>query len=99
MAVPHSRPPVDDEIKAAVLAAIDSRQYILGPECLAFEREFAAYLGVRHAVLTNSGTAALWLLLKAFGVKPSDEVLGPAHTAFPTTEASGFPGAGPGFRR
>ena len=45
MSVPLSRPPVDDEIKAAVLAAIDSRQYILGPECKAFEQEFARYLG------------------------------------------------------
>src|SRR5215470_14426750 len=97
MPVPLSRPPVDDEIKAAVLAAIDSRQYILGPECLAFEREFGAYLGVRHAVLTNSGTAALWLLLRAFGVKPSDEVLVPAHTAFPTIEAICFAGAVPVF--
>ena len=41
MSVPLSRPPVDDEIKAAVLAAIDSRQYILGPESKAFEQEFA----------------------------------------------------------
>ncbi len=45
MPIPLSRPPVDDEIKAAVLAAIDSRQYILGPECRAFEAEFAAYNG------------------------------------------------------
>jgi dTDP-4-amino-4,6-dideoxygalactose transaminase len=97
MPVPLSRPPVDDEVKAAVLAAIDSRQYILGPECQAFEREFAAYVGTKHAVLTNSGTAALWLLLKAFGVKPSDEVLVPAHTAFPTIEAICFAGAVPVF--
>ena len=70
MPVPLSRPPVDDEIKAAVLAAIDSRRYILGPESRAFEQEFARYTGVRHAVLTSSGTAALWMALKACGVKP-----------------------------
>src|SRR6266700_2109498 len=58
MSVPLSRPPVDDEIKAAVLAAIDSRQYILGPECRAFEQEFARYIGVKHAALTSSATAA-----------------------------------------
>ena len=39
--IPLSRPPVDDEIKQAVLAAIDSRQYILGPECRSFEAELA----------------------------------------------------------
>ena len=97
MPVPLSRPPIDDEIKAAVLAAIDSRQYILGPECRAFESEFARYNGARHAVLTSSATAALWLAMKALGVKPGDEVLVPSHTAFPTIEAVCFAGASPVF--
>jgi len=97
MSVPLSRPPVDDEIKAAVVAAIDSRQYILGPECQAFEQELARYLGTRHAVLTSSATAAIWMALKAFGVKPDDEVLAPSHTAFPTIEAICFAGARPVF--
>jgi dTDP-4-amino-4,6-dideoxygalactose transaminase len=97
MSIPLSRPPVDDEIKAAVLAAIDSRQYILGPECRAFEQEFARYIGTAHAVLTSSATAALWMALKAFGVKSSDEVLVPSHTAFPTIEAICFAGAQPVF--
>jgi dTDP-4-amino-4,6-dideoxygalactose transaminase len=97
MPVPLSRPPVDDEIKAAVLAAIDSRQYILGPECRAFEQEFARYIGSRHAVLTSSATAALWMALEAFNVAPGDEVLVPSHTAFPTIEAICFAGAVPVF--
>ena len=80
--IPLSRPPVDDELKRAVLAAIDSRQYILGPECRALEAELAHDTGVKHAVLTSSGTAALWLTLRALGVKASDEILVPAHTAF-----------------
>jgi dTDP-4-amino-4,6-dideoxygalactose transaminase len=88
---------VDDEIKQAVLAAIDSRQYILGPECGALEGELARASGVRHAVLTSSGTAALWLSLRALGVKPGDEVLVPAHTAFATVEALCFAGATPVF--
>ena len=85
--IPLSRPPVDDEIKQAVLAAIESRQYVLGPQCRALESELARATGVAHAVLTSSGTAALWLSLRALGVKPGDEVLVPAHTAFPTVEA------------
>ncbi len=97
MPVPLSRPPVDDEIKAAVLAAIDSRQYILGPECRAFEQEFARYVSRKHAVLTSSATAALWMVLRAFGVKADDEVLVPSHTAFPTVEAICFAGAVPVF--
>jgi dTDP-4-amino-4,6-dideoxygalactose transaminase len=97
MSVPLSRPPVDDEIKAAVLAAIDSRQYILGPECRAFEQEFARYQSAKHAVLASSATAAIWMTLKAFGVKSDDEVLVPSHTAFPTVEAVCFAGARPVF--
>jgi dTDP-4-amino-4,6-dideoxygalactose transaminase len=85
--VPLSRPPVDDEIKRAVLAAIDSRQYILGPQCRQLEAELASTTGVKHAVLTSSATAALWLALRALGVKAGDEVLVPSHTAFPTVEA------------
>lgn len=85
--VPLSRPPVDDEIKRAVLAAIDSRQYILGPQCRQLEAELAATTGVKHAVLTSSATAALWLTLRALGVKAGEEVLVPSHTAFPTVEA------------
>ena len=97
MPIPLARPPVDDEIKAAVLAAIDSRHYILGPECTAFEQEFARYIGTRHAVLTSSATAAIWMALKAFGVKDGDEVLVPSHTAFPTVEAVCFAGCVPIF--
>jgi len=85
--IPLSRPPVDDEIKQAVLAAIDSRQYVLGPQCRQLEAELAAATGVKHAVLTSSATAALWLTLRALGVKAGDEILVPSHTAFPTVEA------------
>jgi dTDP-4-amino-4,6-dideoxygalactose transaminase len=85
--VPLSRPPVDDEIKQAVLAAIESRQYVLGPQCRQLEAELAAATSVKHAVLTSSATAALWLSLRALGVKAGDEVLVPSHTAFPTVEA------------
>ena len=95
--IPLSRPPVDDEIKQAVLAAIDSRQYILGPQCRAFEAELAAYVGVRHCVLSNSATAGLWLTLRALGVKAGDEILVPSHTAFPTIEAICFAEATPVF--
>jgi dTDP-3-amino-3,4,6-trideoxy-alpha-D-glucose transaminase len=96
-AIPLSRPLVDDEIKQAVLAAIDSRQYILGPECRAFEAELARYVGVRHCVLSNSATAGLWLTLRALGVKAGDEILVPSHTAFPTIEAICFAEATPVF--
>ena len=97
MPIPLSRPPVDDEVKKAVIAAVESGQYILGPQCKEFEKEFAAYNGAKHAVLTTSATAALWMLIKAFGAKEGDEILVPAHTAFPTVEAICFAGVTPVF--
>ena len=41
----------------------------------AFEREFAAYCGAKHAIAVNSGTSALHLALLAAGVGPGDEVI------------------------
>ena len=84
-------------MKKAVLAAIDGRHYILGPECRAFETELAQATGTRHAILTSSATAALWMTMRALGVKAGDEVLAPSHTAFPTVEAICFAGATPVF--
>ncbi len=95
--VPLSRPPVDDEMKKAVLAAIDGRRYILGPECREFEADLARASGTTHAVLTSSATAALWMIFRALGVRAGDEVLAPSHTAFPTIEAICFAGATPVF--
>lgn len=49
------------------------------PEVSAFESEFAAYLGVAHAVGVNSGTAALHVALSALGVGPNQEIIVPAY--------------------
>jgi dTDP-4-amino-4,6-dideoxygalactose transaminase len=95
--IPLSRPPVDDEIRQAVLAAIDARQYILGPQCRELETELARHTGTAHAILTSSGTAALWMTFRALGVRSGDEILVPSHTAFPTVEAVCFAGATPVF--
>jgi dTDP-4-amino-4,6-dideoxygalactose transaminase len=95
--VPLSRVAIDDEIRARVMAAVESGQYILGPECKAFERELAAYFGRKHCVLVANATSALTLTLMAHGVGPGDEVLAPAHTAFPTIEAIFDAGATPVF--
>src|SRR3989475_10037760 len=81
----------------SVLAAIDSRQYILGPQCRELEAELARHIGTKHAALTSSATAALWMILRAFGVKAGDEILVPSHTAFPTVEAICFAGGTPVF--
>ncbi len=95
--IPLSRVAIDDEVKARVLAAVESGQYILGPECRAFEEELARWFGRRHAVLVSSATAGLLLAFAALDIGPGDEVLVPAHTAFPTIEAIFEAGATPRF--
>lgn len=70
-----ARPLVSEEEKAAVLAVLDSGQLAQGSRTEAFEKEFAAYVGARHGVAVNSGTAALIVALQAHGVGPGDEVI------------------------
>jgi dTDP-4-amino-4,6-dideoxygalactose transaminase len=63
-----SQPVIEDDEKQAVLEALGSGQLAQGPRVAAFERAFAEYVGTRHAVALNSGTAALHLTLLAHGI-------------------------------
>jgi dTDP-4-amino-4,6-dideoxygalactose transaminase len=90
-------PQIGDEERAAVLDVLDSGQLAQGPVVGAFEREFAAWCGVRHAVALNSGTAALHLLMLAHGVKEGDEVITSAFTFVASANAALFVGARPVF--
>ena len=95
--VPLSRVFLDAEAREAALHALNSGSYILGKECEAFEAELAEYIGTKHAVLCSSWTAGGFLLHRAMGLKPGDEVLVPSHTAFPTIEPMIHFGARPVF--
>ena len=86
-----------EEIDAAIARVLESGWYILGGEVAAFEREFAAYLGVNQAVGVASGTDALHLALRACGVGPGDFVLTVSHTAVATVAAIDLCGASPVF--
>ncbi len=88
---------VGAELDAAFRRVIASGHFILGPEVEAFEREVAAYLGVRHAVGVNSGTDALVIALRALGVGPGDEVVTSPFTFFATPESISVLGATPVF--
>lgn len=83
------------EFDAAFREVADSGRFVLGPNVQAFEREAAAYIGVRHAVGLANGTDALLLSLRALDVGPGDEVLLPAFTFVSTAEVVLHVGAKP----
>ncbi|MGI6459600.1 MAG: DegT/DnrJ/EryC1/StrS family aminotransferase [Candidatus Hydrogenedentales bacterium] len=57
----RTRPPIDSSDEEKVLASLRGENHAYGPNCEAFEDEFAAWNGNRFAITTNSGTAALHL--------------------------------------
>lgn len=85
------------EIDRAVLDAIESCQFILGPNVTSFEQEAASYLGAKHAISCASGTDALQLAILAAGIKPGDEVITTPFTFIATAEAICYAGATPVF--
>jgi dTDP-4-amino-4,6-dideoxygalactose transaminase len=89
--------PLRGELDAAIARVLDGGAYILGPEVQAFEREFAAYLGVRHVVGVANGTDAITIALQALGVGPGDEVVVPSFTFYASAEAIPPTGATPVF--
>jgi dTDP-4-amino-4,6-dideoxygalactose transaminase len=89
--------PLRAEIDAKLAEVIDRGAFILGPEVEAFENDFAAYLGARHAVGVANGTDALTLALKALGVGPGDDVVVPSFTFYASAEAIPPTGARPVF--
>jgi dTDP-3-amino-3,4,6-trideoxy-alpha-D-glucose transaminase len=89
--------PYHNRISVAIDRVARSGRYILGPEVEAFEREFAAYLGVRHCVGVANGTDALTIALRALGVGPGDEVVMPSFTFYATAESALVMGAKPVF--
>src|SRR6202795_478514 len=95
--IPIAAPLIGEEERKAVLAVLDSGQLAQGPVVEAFEREFAAWCGVGHAVAVNSGTAALHLLMLAHGIKEGDEVITSPFTFIASPNAALFVGARPVF--
>lgn len=60
--------------------------FVRGPEVDAFERDFAARLGVKHCISCGNGTDALYITMRALGVRQGDEVITTAHTWIATSE-------------
>lgn len=73
-------PPIDEIDRQYVLASLEGENHSFGPNCTAFEEEFAAWNGNRFAITTNSGTAALHMAVAACGCGAGDHVIVPAYS-------------------
>ena len=77
----------------AINDVLESGQYVMGPALTRFEKDLAAYFGVKHAIGINSGTDGLWLPLMALGIGAGDEIITTTNTFFATAEAIWIAGA------
>ncbi len=84
-------------LEAAIQAAVEGGQWMLGPQVAEFERQLAAFTGVKHAVACANGTDALILILRAWDIGPGDAVFVPAFTFAATGEVVSLVGATPVF--
>jgi len=93
--IPFHRPSIGQEDLDAISRVLNSKWLTTGPVAQQFERDFAAYVGGKHALAVNSATAALQLSLDAIGLRPGDEVLVPTYTFTATAEVITYFGARP----
>ena len=95
--VPLSNLVIGEEELAAITEVYRSGWLTMGPRTAELERQFADYVGTRHAVAVSSGTAALHLICLGAGLGPGDEVVVPSLTFVATANAIKYTGATPVF--
>jgi dTDP-4-amino-4,6-dideoxygalactose transaminase len=86
-----------DEERRAVERVLASRWLTMGPVTERFESEFARFVGCKHAIAVSSGTAALFLALRALGIGAEDEVIVPSLSFVATANVALYCGAKPVF--
>jgi perosamine synthetase len=91
------KPWIGEEEVQAVARPLLSGWVTQGPEVLAFEHEFAEFVGAAHACAVSSCTAALHLALLAVGVRAGDEVITVSHSFIATANSVRYCGAIPAF--
>src|SRR5467141_4792930 len=77
---------IKSEVDAAIGEVIAQSAFIRGPHVASFEQAWAKTLGVKHCVSCANGTDALYIAMRALGVKPGDEVITTAHSWISTSE-------------
>lgn len=86
---------ISEPLKAAFSRVFDSGCFIMGPELALFESEFAQYCEVKHCIGVGNGLDAIYLLLRAYGLGPGDEIIVPSNTFIATWLAVTSCGASP----
>lgn len=96
-AVAFSRPYFGEEEANATAAVVRSGWVVGGPRLAEFEGQFAEICGAKHAVGVSSWTAGAFLVLKALGIGPGDEVIVPSLTFIASVNVVVHAGAKPVF--
>lgn len=86
---------IEQEIFTALKKVYQNNIFIKGPELERFENDFAAYCGADYGVGCGTGLDALYLILRAYGIGPGDEVIVPVNTFIATALAVSYTGAVP----
>jgi perosamine synthetase len=84
--IPFHKPAIGEDEVRSVVETLKSGWLTTGSRVKSFEEDFARYVGSKHAIAVNSGTAALHLALDAVGIKEGDEVIVPTMTFTATAE-------------
>ena len=96
--IPVNEPVISQEAKNNVNEALNTGWLSsAGPFVKQFEDDFASFIGVKHAITVNTGTAALHIALLSAGIGVGDEVIVPAFTMASTWLAVIYTGATPVF--
>ena len=95
--IPIAKPLLDEKEIDAVSNVLRSGMIAEGARVTEFEDKFAEYVGVKHAVAVNSGTAALHAALLAYGIGAGDEVITTSFSFIATANSILFTGAKPVF--
>jgi dTDP-4-amino-4,6-dideoxygalactose transaminase len=88
---------IKESLDTAIHNTLHQFRFVRGETVGQFEREFSQLLNVRHCIATGNGTDALFIILKALGIRAGDEVITPAFSWITSAETISLCGATPVF--
>jgi len=95
--IPYGRQAISEDDIAAVVRSLRSDFLTCGPEVEAFEKEFAAFVGAKHAVAVCNATAALHVAMQVLGIGKGDRVVTSPNTFVASANSAAYVGATPDF--